>query len=189
MPVTVIDKIKQKKGNFMLMDAADVEMSNGKSVEEAVNEAASNSAGKLDGNTESVTPKEVATAITNEKSIRISHADETYGVIIFSNFAYAINAYLVVSSVIFEYGGILFNASLVGDVSTNEWSFGATQLATKDELPKDAADIDLSKYESDGIIVETYADGSTLTHNFEFDADGRPTKRTDSNGNVQTFTW
>ena len=54
---------------------------------------------------------------------------------------------------------------------------------------KEAAEVDLSGYEANGVIVETYADGSSLTHTFEFDADGRPTKRTDSNGGETIFTW
>jgi hypothetical protein len=49
--------------------------------------------------------------------------------------------------------------------------------------------IDLSAYESEGRIVETFADGSTLTTTLEFNSDGKPTKITDSNGNVTTLTW
>ncbi len=55
-------------------------------------------------------------------------------------------------------------------------------------LPSPAS-IDLSAYESDGKIVETYADGSVLTTVMEFDANGKPTKITDSNGNVTVLTW
>ena len=56
---------------------------------------------------------------------------------------------------------------------------------------KDAppASIDLSGYETDGEIVETFADGSTKTTVMEFNSDGKPTKITDSNGNVTTLTW
>lgn len=49
--------------------------------------------------------------------------------------------------------------------------------------------IDLSAYESDGRIVETYADGSVVTTVMEFDENGKPTKITDSNGNVTVLTW
>lgn len=41
----------------------------------------------------------------------------------------------------------------------------------------------------DNIITETYADGSTLIYTMEFDANGNPTKITDSNGNVTVLTW
>lgn len=51
------------------------------------------------------------------------------------------------------------------------------------------AAVDLSGYESNGTIVETYADGSTITYTMEFDASGNPVKITDTNGNVTTLTW
>lgn len=52
-----------------------------------------------------------------------------------------------------------------------------------------AATIDMSGFESEGKIVETFADGSTETTVMEFDAEGKPTKITDGNGNVTVLTW
>ena len=52
-----------------------------------------------------------------------------------------------------------------------------------------ATEIDLSAYESEGKIVETFADGSVVTTVMEFDSNGKPTKITDSNGNVTVLTW
>lgn len=52
-----------------------------------------------------------------------------------------------------------------------------------------ATSIDLSGYESNGQIAETYADGTTKTTTVEFDASGNPTKITDGDGNVTTLTW
>lgn len=49
--------------------------------------------------------------------------------------------------------------------------------------------IDLTALETEGKIVETYADGSTKTSTMEFDADGNPIKITDGDGNVTTLTW
>lgn len=49
--------------------------------------------------------------------------------------------------------------------------------------------IDLSGLETNGTIVETYADGTTNTTSIEFDANGTPTKITDGDGNVTTLTW
>ena len=49
--------------------------------------------------------------------------------------------------------------------------------------------IDLSGFESNGEIVETFPDGSVKTTVMEFNSDGKPTKITDSNGNVTTLTW
>lgn len=60
------------------------------------------------------------------------------------------------------------------------------QLGQADPVP---VSIDLSALETEGKIVETYADGSTKTSTMEFDADGNPTKITDGDGNVTTLTW
>lgn len=49
--------------------------------------------------------------------------------------------------------------------------------------------IDLSGLETNGTIVETYADGTTKTTTIEYDANGNPTKITDGDGNVTTLTW
>lgn len=57
------------------------------------------------------------------------------------------------------------------------------------KLETPATSVDLTKYESNGDIVETYADGSTKTYKMEFNADGKPTKVTDSDGNVTVLTW
>lgn len=52
-----------------------------------------------------------------------------------------------------------------------------------------ATSIDLSMLESNGQIVETYADGSTKMTQLEFDANGNPIKITDGDGNVTTLVW
>lgn len=49
--------------------------------------------------------------------------------------------------------------------------------------------IDLSGLDTNGTIVETYADGTSKTTTIEFDANGTPTKITDGDGNVTTLTW
>lgn len=49
--------------------------------------------------------------------------------------------------------------------------------------------VDLSKFETEGKIVETYADKTRITYTVTVDADGNPTKITDSNGNVTELTW
>lgn len=58
-----------------------------------------------------------------------------------------------------------------------------------EKLQKVATSVDLTAFESEGVIVETYADGSTITYTMEFDESGNPTKITDSNGNVTVLTW
>lgn len=57
------------------------------------------------------------------------------------------------------------------------------------EQPAVATNIDLSAFESDGRIVETFADGATATTTMEFNDNGKPIKITDSNGNVTTLVW
>ena len=49
--------------------------------------------------------------------------------------------------------------------------------------------IDLSGFDTNGTIVETYADGTSKTTAIEFDANGTPTKITDGDGNVTTLIW
>jgi hypothetical protein len=49
--------------------------------------------------------------------------------------------------------------------------------------------IDLSQYESNGKIVETFADGTTKTTTVEFDGNGKPVKITDSFGNTTNLSW
>ena len=191
MPVTVIDKIKQKSGNFKLMDAVDVETADGKSVEEKFAEIAENGGGRFTGSTEDTTPQEVMEALVAGKTILLNHNSANFGIVFFANFAYTTVNNGVAASVAFENNGVIYNASLIGFVGTETWSFSVNEIAKKADIPekKIATDVDLSKYESEGIIVETYADGSSLTHTFEFDANGRPTKRTDSNGGETIFTW
>lgn len=52
-----------------------------------------------------------------------------------------------------------------------------------------AAAVDMTNYKTNGTIVETYADGSTITYTMEFNAEGKPVKITDSNGNTTVLTW
>lgn len=55
-------------------------------------------------------------------------------------------------------------------------------------LPSPTA-IDLSQFESNGKIVETFADGTTKTTTVEFDGNGKPVKITDSTGNTTNLSW
>lgn len=64
-----------------------------------------------------------------------------------------------------------------------------TPKAVEIPEPSVATEVDLSAYESDGKIVETFADGTSKTTTVEFDADGNPVKITDGDGNITTLTW
>lgn len=61
-----------------------------------------------------------------------------------------------------------------------------TNLATV-ETP--ATSIDLSALDTEGKVVETYADGTSKTTTLEFDENGNPVKITDGDGNVTTLIW
>lgn len=52
-----------------------------------------------------------------------------------------------------------------------------------------ATNIDMSTFDTNGKITETYSDGSTKTTTIEFDENGQPIKITDGNGNVTALTW
>lgn len=65
----------------------------------------------------------------------------------------------------------------------------ATPKKYVDDLIRKASAVDLSAYESNGQIVETYADGTTKTTTVEFDENGNPIKITDGDGNVINITW
>lgn len=54
---------------------------------------------------------------------------------------------------------------------------------------KPSTRVDLSRFSLDGVIVETYADGSTKTTTMEFDGNGNPVKITDSLGNETVLSW
>ena len=80
------------------------------------------------------------------------------------------------------------NYTTPGSVTVNVTdTFVHVSFASLKDAPPTS--IDLSGYESNGEIVETFADGSTKTTVMEFNSDGKPTKITDSNGNVTTLTW
>ena len=63
--------------------------------------------------------------------------------------------------------------------------------AVLEAMPEDtvATNVDLSAYESSGIIKETFGDGTSKTTTVEFDADGNPVKITDGDGNITVLAW
>ena len=77
--------------------------------------------------------------------------------------------------------------------STGRWAL----LAAKGEKgepgekgkEKRTVAVDISGFETEGKIVETYSDGTSVEYSFEFDSEGNPTKITDSDGNETVLTW
>lgn len=88
--------------------------------------------------------------------------------------------------------GAFFNTEMLFvTVTVAEGTVQAALMPLSELLPEKTppATIDMSAFESEGKIVEHYADGTSGTTLFEFDTDGNPTKITDSNGNVTVLTW
>ena len=56
-------------------------------------------------------------------------------------------------------------------------------------MPKDAAKIDLSAFESEGKVVEIFPDGTQKTTTIEFDESGNPVVITDADGNETYLVW
>jgi hypothetical protein len=69
---------------------------------------------------------------------------------------------------------------------TGKWEHADGLFVVGGKVP---SSIDLSAFETEGKIVERFADGSLATTVMEFDDEGKPVKITDSNGNVTTLIW
>ncbi|MBQ6699747.1 MAG: RHS repeat protein, partial [Oscillospiraceae bacterium] len=68
-------------------------------------------------------------------------------------------------------------------IENGEWTVSEE---TEKPIP---SNVDLSVFESEGIITENYPDGSSVTYTFEFDSEGNPVKITDSSGNETVLGW
>lgn len=66
---------------------------------------------------------------------------------------------------------------------------GTWQAAEAPSGGDEAISVDLTAFDSEGKIVETFADGTTKTSVIEYDDDGNPTKITDSDGKVVELKW
>ena len=90
-----------------------------------------------------------------------------------------------------QFGATGADVEIVQELGTSKTAVMSQKAVTEElnELYKVATSIDLSAYESNGQIVETYEDGSTKTTTVEFDAIGNPIKITDAKGNVTVLTW
>lgn len=145
----------------------------------------------LTGSTDEITPAQVVEAVTAGRPIYLTYTDSMYGVVAFTNFSAGISLGAVISSFILEYDGVTLGAFLAGDIGYGVWQFDVIELAKAGEIAgqKRVKAVNLSQFESNGKIVETYEDNSTVTYNFQFDSNKNPTKITDSNGNETVLTW
>ena len=76
-------------------------------------------------------------------------------------------------------------------VSTSdvEMSNGSRLDEYLEELETPATSVDLSKFDTTGVITETHADGTVVTYTMTFDENGNPTTIMDSRGYLTTLTW
>lgn len=121
MPIEVIDKIKQKNnGSFKLLDANDVEMSNGESAEKAINDRLKSTDLKtINGET-----------IAGTGNIEVSGYDKLYG-------TWLLNETLTTEDVsfmfAFESNGTVFNKidyTSIAGVDNKDLEFGGTSIVS-----------------------------------------------------------
>lgn len=80
-------------------------------------------------------------------------------------------------------GEILNIFIIEGAIAVTVTTVGGAKASTP------ATSIDLSALDTEGKVVETYADGTSKTTTLEFDSNGNPVKITDGDGNVTTLIW
>ena len=68
-------------------------------------------------------------------------------------------------------------------------SLSAEVQETLDKIKNQPSKIDMTAFESEGKIVETYPDETTKTTIMEFDDEGNPIKITDPDGNETELVW
>lgn len=80
--------------------------------------------------------------------------------------------------------GEILNISIIdGAIVAMVTTVGGAKASTP------ATSIDLSALDTEGKVVETYADGTSKATTLEFDSNGNPVKITDGDGNVTTLIW
>lgn len=89
----------------------------------------------LIGSTAEIMPVNVSALIGEGKPFAITHTDNTYGLMLFNSFVVSQAVGGVVSSTVFEMGGVKFCAQLLGNITNNTWKFTAFSLAGADDIP------------------------------------------------------
>lgn len=191
MAINITGKFKPQ-GSFALVDAADVEMPDGTRLSDL-------DIGSLSVVYYDLAAMGVSNLVVNGNALQIE-TDTTEIMEVMATSIVTLNLNI-------EYSGLVFsdikvtlvpnsNVATVNLLTTVCFvgvivSEGRITLGVEmaKEQPAVSTNIDLSAFESEGRIVETFADGSTLTTDMEFDDNGKPTKITDSNGNVTTLIW
>lgn len=200
MAIEVISTIKPKNnGNFPLIEAKDISVDeNGTRLDEKLSNLAGTTPTfdlatmglpdvSLDGAEAYLATDTTAimTALENGAVrflLNVSFGENVLSMSVIPNPVSSMGAW--VCTAIIAYGDI----KLIGTIAIQEGAV-VVWFSSLNEGEAVATSIDLSAFESNGQIAETYADGTTKTTTVEFDASGNPTKITDGDGNVTTLTW
>jgi hypothetical protein len=126
------------------------------------------------GTTAEITPSQIKALMDGGNPFAITHTDSIYGSMLFNSFVYsqAVNN-SILSTTVFQTGGMTFCAQLIGSLNTDKWSFSAFTLATTEDIPTipeslknpHALTINGTSYDGSeaktisGLATETYVDG------------------------------
>lgn len=89
----------------------------------------------LTGTTGTLTPMQVYNAIKSGKSVILQYMDDTYGLLSYTNFNVAESMNVIAANTIVYFNNTYVLAELWGDTTINVWSFMATTLAQKQDIP------------------------------------------------------
>ena len=89
----------------------------------------------LIGNTSSITPTQVVTALQNNQNIYITHAIDIDQSIVATYFDYAPTMGLLVSNIVVYYGNKYWLYTLSGNTNNDTWAVASTELAQATDIP------------------------------------------------------
>ena len=199
MAIDLIDKIKPKNnGKFALVDAVDVEMPDGTRLSEWEGGGGAGSIPTFDlnglgmdsipFNGEEISFETDTTEIMNALDngavrfvVSVSYGGISFtGAVVMHDLSQKKTVYVCSYATEFIPGKPMILNLRITD------SLVVAYVTAFNNVP---TSIDLTAFDDEGAIVETYADGSTKTTTMEFDSSGNPVKITDGDGNVTTLVW
>ena len=90
---------------------------------------------QLAGSTSDLTPTDVYNAISEGRTVWITHTDSNYGVMKFNFFLYSVVLPGVASVGIFEMNSVPISAQLLGNTNSNIWTLNVNFLAQQSDVP------------------------------------------------------
>lgn len=97
----------------------------------------------LTGTTGTLTPTQVYNAIKSGKSVILQYMDDTYGLLLYTNFNVAESMNVIAANTIVYFNNTYVLAELYGDTTRNVWGFETTTLAQK-EHSHSASDVKMA---------------------------------------------